>query len=146
MEEIYKRLPAGRAFGTWPNDWAAIHEMAVRSLEARILAARGDLAAGIRQWRAAVAAEDRMHYHEPPDWYFPMRESLGAALIEKGQLPDAERVFRKDLVRNPSNPRTLFGLVKTLEVEGRRIDADHFRQLFDLAWKGDKNQVRIEDF
>src|ERR1022692_305519 len=146
MEEIYKRLPLGRAFGMLPNDWAALHEMATYSLEARIMAARGDLADAIRQWRAAVAAEDRMHYHEPPDWYFPMRESLGAALLRNGQLPQAEQVFRKDLSQNPSNPRTLFGLDKTLEAEGRKIDADHFRQLFDLVWKGDKNQLRIEDF
>jgi tetratricopeptide (TPR) repeat protein len=146
MEETYKGLPSGRAFGTLPNEWAVIHEMAARALDARILADRSDLGGAIRQWRKAVAAEDQMNYHEPPDWYYPMRESLGAALLRNKQLREAEQVFRNELVQNPSNPRALFGLYKTLEAEGKTKEAERFRQLFTQVWKGDHSELRIQDF
>ena len=145
MEQVYKELPPGPAFGM-TNDWSTMHNMAAHSLNARISAARGDFASAADQWRTAIAAEDDMHYHEPPDWYYPMRESLGAALLRGGQLAEAEKAFREDLDRNPRNPRSLFGLWKTLEAEQKTADADWVRQAFEAAWKGGANQLRIEDF
>ena len=41
-------------------------------------------AAGDRGLEAAVAAEDKVGYGEPPDWLFPTREGLGAALMRAG--------------------------------------------------------------
>ena len=73
-------------------------------LDARIVAAASDAAIALAQ---AVAAEDALTYNEPPDWYYPVRESLGAALLRAGRPAEAEAVFRDDLVRNPRNPRSL---------------------------------------
>jgi Flp pilus assembly protein TadD len=129
-----------------PNDWTAIREIATNTLDARIVAARGDMTGAIRRWRAAVAAEDKMHYHEPSDWYYPSRESLGAALLRNKQLLEAEQVFKKDLVKNPLNPRSLFGLCVTLERERNFLRARKYRQSFELIWKGDTNELHIEDF
>ena len=86
------------------NDWSTIHEVAAHSLSARISAAQGNVAEGVEHWRAAVAAQDQMRYDEPTDWYYPVRESLGAALLRAGQAEEAEKVFREDLTRNPRNP------------------------------------------
>jgi tetratricopeptide (TPR) repeat protein len=146
MEQIYKDLPAGPAFGMMPNSWSAMQDMASRSLEARISVARGDFAGAAEHWRAAITAEDNMRYHEPPDWYYPMRESLGAMFFRSGKFADAEKVFREDLDRNPRNPRSLFGLWKTLDAERKPAEADLVRRIFDASWKGGADQLRMEDF
>jgi hypothetical protein len=146
MEQVYKELTPGKEFGMMPNDWSTIHEMAGDALSARIAVARGDNAAAIAEWRAAITVEDHMVYHEPADWYYPVRESLGATFLRAGQPAEAEKVFRDDLSRNPRSPRSLFGLWKALEAEQKPVDADWARRSFETAWRGTANQLRIEDF
>jgi len=146
METIYKQIPAGLAFGMMYNDWSTIHDLAVGALDARIAAARGDLLSAIKKWKAAVSVQDHMNYDEPPDWYYPVRESLGAALLRSGQAAEAEEVFRDDLRKNPRNPRSLFGLWKSLEVQKKISDAQWVRASFDAAWKDGSPQPRIGDF
>jgi tetratricopeptide (TPR) repeat protein len=146
MEQIYKDLPPGRAFGMMPNDWSTMHDMAAGALNARIALAHGDFSAAVEKWRAAIVVEDHMVYHEPPDWYYPMRESLGAAFLLAGQPAEAEKVFRDDLSRNPRSPRSLFGLWKAMEAEQKPADADWARRSFEAAWRGTANQLRIEEF
>lgn len=136
MEAAFKNLPAGPAFGMLYNDWSTVHALAADTLAARIAGAQGDRAAAIEKWRAAVAEQDQMHYDEPQDWYYPVRESLGAALLENGQVTEAEQVFREDLQRNPRNPRSLYGLWKSLEEQKRDVDAAWVKASFESAWKG----------
>lgn len=146
METLFEHLPAGKAFGMLSNDWATINEIAVNSLNARIMDARGNLTGSIRLWRTAVATEDRMRYHEPSDWYYPSRESLGSALLRNNQWLEAEKVFKEDLIKNPSNPRSLFGLSSALEREKNWREARKYRQSFQSTWKGSPNKLRIADF
>jgi hypothetical protein len=86
-----------------------------------------------------------MRYNEPADWYYPMRESLGAALLRSGQPAEAEKVFREDLARNPRNPRSLFGLWKSLEAE-KSSDAAWLKASFEAAWKGKQGELSLENF
>ena len=86
-----------------------------------------------------------MDFDDVPDWYYPIRESLGAALLKDKQAIEAEQVFREDLSRNPRNPRSLFGLCKALEAQQKAYEAGLVRQSFEAAWKG-REQPRIEDF
>jgi tetratricopeptide (TPR) repeat protein len=144
MEQAFSRLPEGRAFGTFFNDWSTLHSLAVDTLSARFAAARGEADAAIGHWRHAVAIEDQLNFDDVPDWYYPIRESLGAALLRNQQAPEAEQVFREDLRRNPRNPRSLFGLSKALEAQQKVYEADLVRQSFEAAWKG-KERPRIED-
>jgi tetratricopeptide (TPR) repeat protein len=146
MEEEYKQIPAGPAFGMLFNDWGTIHDLASNTLDARIAAARGDLPGAIEHWRAAVAVQDKSNYNEPPDWYYPVRESLGAALLRNGHAAEAEAVFREDLRRNPRNPRSLFGLWKSLDAQKRTVDADWVKASFGAAWKGSPDGPRLADF
>ena len=121
MERAFSRLPEGRAFGTFFNDWSTLHTLAVDTLSARIAQANGDAGTAISHWRHAVAIEDQMNFDDVPDWYYPIRESLGAALLGNQQAPEAEQVFRQDLTRNPRNPRSLFGLCKALEAQQQNL-------------------------
>lgn len=103
-------------------------------LAGRIAAARGDLAGAIEQYRSAVDAEDALAYDEPPTWYYPVRETLGAALVAHGDAAEAEKVFRKDLEYNPRNGRSLFGLWKSLEARGRKTEAARAAADFRRVW------------
>jgi tetratricopeptide (TPR) repeat protein len=104
-------------------------------LAARIACAKKDNAGEIRLLQDAVATQDALNYGEPPDWPFPVRESLGAALLEAGQPQEAEKVFRADLERNPRNPRSLFGLHASLKAQDRTYDAELVQRQFQEAWK-----------
>jgi tetratricopeptide (TPR) repeat protein len=115
-------------------------------LDARVAAGRGDTAAAIQSWQRAVAAQDRLVYHEPPPVYYPVRESLGAALHRAGRLAEAEAVFREDLTRNPRNARSLFGLWQTLAALNRGQQADAAKRTFDAAWTGSDTTLSLDDF
>ena len=104
-------------------------------IEARIAAAKGQKDEAIAHWEKAVEIQDTLNYHEPADWYYPVRESLGAALLLAGKLVDAESVFRGDLRQNPRNPRSLFGLKETLRAQGKEADAAWVDRQFKEAWK-----------
>src|SRR5204862_8051425 len=67
--------------------------------------------------RAAVAAEDSLHYDEPPACYAPMRQYLGAAYLKINRPAEAEAVYREDLARNPQNGWSLYGLAQALHTE-----------------------------
>ena len=109
-------------------------------------AARADHDRAITLWQQAVAAADQLPYDEPPVWFYPVRESLGAAQLAAGRAPDAERTFRDDLVKHPRNARSLFGLQAALARQGREADAALVKQEFDAAWKNADSKLTIEDF
>ena len=91
-----------------------------------------------------MAASDKIAYDEPPVFFYPVRESLGAALLQSGNAADAERVFREDLVKHPRNARSLFGLYESLAKQGKATDAAWVKRAFDEAWKDADTQLTIE--
>jgi tetratricopeptide (TPR) repeat protein len=113
-------------------------------LDARIAAANGSLPDAIRLWTSAVAAADKLPYDEPPIFFYPVRESLGAALLLNGRAEEAERVFRVDLARHPQNARSLFGLHESLVKQGKNADAEWVQRAFDEAWKDADTTLTIE--
>lgn len=130
------RVPASALFGGTGLDSAThVLGLATAVLDARLAWARGRKADAIRQWRAAVATADTVPYDEPPVFFYPVRESLGAALLLSGDAAAAERVFRDDLLRFPKNPRSLFGLQAALARQGKQADAAEVQREFDTAWK-----------
>jgi len=118
------------------NKTKDILKIAEYVLGARIAQAKKENDDAISQLREAVAVQDTLKYDEPQDWFYPVRESLGAALLMSGDQAGAEQVFRDDLERNPRNPRSLFGLEQALKGQGREYDATFVRKQFDASWKG----------
>jgi tetratricopeptide (TPR) repeat protein len=112
-------------------------------LGAKIAMARKDYTQAISLLTAAVAIQDTLKYGEPPDWFFPVRESLGAALLINGDAAAAEKVFRTDLDRNPRNPRSLYGLQQALKAQNKDYDAGFVEAQFRDSWKG--GEVKVED-
>ncbi|MGH9219268.1 MAG: tetratricopeptide repeat protein, partial [Vicinamibacterales bacterium] len=117
------------------NPAADVMTVAVADLTARIAEAKADTAGAIAAFNAAIAAEDKLGYNEPPDWLIPERERLGALLLKAGRHAEAERVFRADLVKNVGNPRSLYGLYRSLEGQ-KKTDAAEAKASFDKAWVG----------
>jgi hypothetical protein len=117
------------------NAVADVTAVAIADLGARIADAKGDTAAAIKGFTAAIAAEDRLGYNEPPDWLMPERERLGALLLKLGRHAEAEQVFRADLARNVGNPRSLYGLYRALEGQKKNA-ATETKASFDKAWSG----------
>lgn len=128
-----------------PSRLRGLDDLLLATLKARIATARGKSGAAIADWRRAVKVEDTLPYREPPVWY-PVRESLGAALLLAGQPASAEIVFRADLANNKKNPRSLFGLSKALAAQGKNVAAAQEWQLFLQGWKGDPKTLNLRDF
>jgi tetratricopeptide (TPR) repeat protein len=114
-------------------------------LGAKIAIARKDMAGAIARLREAVDTQDSLKYGEPPDWFFPVRESLGVTLLMSGDAGGAERVFREDLYRNPRNPRSLFGLAAALKAQGNDYGAGLVQTQYEASWKGGPSALTIDD-
>ena len=93
--------------------------MAVPLVQARIAAAEHRTDDALAALRQAVAAEDRLAYNEPPDWFVPSRQVLGALLLQAGKPADAEKIYREDLQRNAANGWSLHGLAAALKAQGK---------------------------
>jgi tetratricopeptide (TPR) repeat protein len=145
MEATYSDIVPSQMFGMLFHDWSSEYNVADYALNARILAALGRSQKALASWKKAVAEQDQMEFHEPPGWYYPVRESLGSALLRSGLAKEAGKVFREDLERNPNNPRSLFGLAKSLAAQHDEAEANEMLRRFRAAWKG-KEIPRIEDF
>lgn len=122
------------------NDVMAV---AAHVIEARIAAAKGNNDEAVAHWKAAVEKEDALNYMEPADWYYPVRESLGAALLKSGNAMEAEKVFREDLQNNQRNPRSLFGLAESLKAQKKAEDAAWVERQFKAAWKDADTKLEI---
>ena len=138
-------VPPGTLFNLNPS--ATILAVAGHVLDARIAASRGDTIAAIEAWRRAVEAEDTLAYNEPPDWFYPTRESLGAALLRAKRYENADLVFREDLERNPNSGRSLWGRWQTLRAsDGDVPNTQVVRRRFQDAWNDADTALRLEDF
>jgi tetratricopeptide (TPR) repeat protein len=127
------------------NKTKDILKIAQNVLGAKIALAKKDNALAISMLTTAVAVQDTLKYGEPPDWFFPVRESLGGVLLMNGDAAGAEKVFRADLDRNPRNPRSLFGLQQALKAQDRNYDAGFVETQFKAAWKGGATALKIDD-
>jgi len=116
------------------NSAAALLRLAGHLLNAQIAAGRGrtDEAAG--HFQKALAEEAQLHYDEPPGWFFPVRQSMGAVLLRAGRVADAEKAYREDLERNPENGWSLFGLAKCLRARKADAEAAEVERRFEKAW------------
>ena len=114
-------------------------------LGAKIASVKKDTESSVAKLRDAVAIQDKLNYGEPPDWFYPVRETLGGALLMSGDAAGAEKVFREDLDRNPRNPRSLFGLQQSLVRQKRDYDAGFVQREFESSWKGQSMRLKVED-
>ncbi|HEX4948510.1 MAG TPA: hypothetical protein VFZ34_17685, partial [Blastocatellia bacterium] len=143
FSSLVKSLPGETPFGL--NPAKDVLTVAEHVLTARIAWAEGNKAAAIEAFRQGVAAQDALNYDEPPGWYYPVRESLGAALLLNGNATEAEKVFRADLEYNPRNGRSLLGLLESLKAQGKTDAARWVETEFKTAWKNADVALKVEN-
>jgi tetratricopeptide (TPR) repeat protein len=146
LAKILEQTPPEEPFAMSSNKTRDVFEIAADVLSAKLSMSRGQKSQAIAQFREAVAIQDGLKYSEPPSWFYPLRESLGAALFLNDQAPEAEQTFRDDLQRNPRNPRSLYGLLTALRSLGKSHDAEFVQAELDAAWKGDLQQLDLRNF
>lgn len=140
FKTIREELPADAQFGV--NPAAKILDVAAEVLAARMAA---DGTAAITHWTKAVELEDALQYGEPPDWYYPIRESLGAALLRNKQAEEAEKVFREDLRRHRRSGRSLYGLALALKARSKDRETALVHQEFERSWRS-QEQLNIDQY
>jgi tetratricopeptide (TPR) repeat protein len=95
-------------------------------------------------YRKAITIESKIPYQEPPYWYYPVRQSLGAALFLAGRYDEASQTFRDALAQAPHNGWALYGLARSETARGRKLEAAAARQAFTKAWMGENGWLRME--
>ena len=121
-----------------------VGRIAAHVLRARIAQAGNDLDGAIRELQAAVEIQDTLPYMEPPYWYYPLRQTLGALLLLKGDTQAARDAFRESLARTPNNAWSLYGLKTTFERQGMVTEAREAEKYLARAWSGDRKRLDLQ--
>ncbi len=122
LEAVLQSVPPDRTVAFFFRSKNML-QLAANLLAGEIAAKAGDYTSAERLLRAAVTEQDSHWFTEPPPWYFPVRQSLGAVLLQAGRAGDAEQVYREDLRRNPGNGWSLYGLAQSLRAQGKTAEA-----------------------
>jgi tetratricopeptide (TPR) repeat protein len=132
-----------KPFEAWNIPAKDVTRIAAHVLRARIKQAGKDLDGAIKELEAAVALQDALPYMEPPYWYYPVRQSLGALLALKGEHQRARDTFRDSLARSPNNGWALYGLKQTYAAEGRKKEAAEVEKYLARAWSGERKRLDL---
>lgn len=104
-------------------------------LSGEIAAKNKDYNTAINHLKKAVELEYTLRYDEPPTWFYPCSQNLGAVLIEAGKYAEAEKVYLKNLEDVPENGWALFGLHQSVLKQNRLDEAAEIQKRFNKAWK-----------
>ncbi|MEO8400779.1 MAG: tetratricopeptide repeat protein [Gammaproteobacteria bacterium] len=107
------------------------HEVLLATLADR----QGNENATLKHLKSAKKIQHAMGYHEPPDWYFPMKEILADAYLKWGHPKEAIALYHQDLEQYPQNGWALYGLAKALRKVGENQKADRVEREFKTVWK-----------
>jgi tetratricopeptide (TPR) repeat protein len=110
----------------------------------RIAQASGNLQEAISAFREATAIEDRLAYMEPPFWYYPVRQSLGAALLAAGEADEARMMFEASLKAAPNNGWALFGLEAVHRAKGDPEGAAAIERRLAKVWAGPRTILSLD--
>ncbi len=128
--------PTMKQFSVWDINYGdKLLGIASAVVEAEIAAARKSWEPAIAALRRAVEMEDSLRYDEPSTWHHPVRQILGAVLLEAGKPKEAEEAYRQDLLEYPENGWSLFGLHLALKAQGKTFESEKLKGRFDLAFK-----------
>jgi tetratricopeptide (TPR) repeat protein len=111
----------------------------------RVAQAQGDFNAAGGQFEQAASIQDALPYTEPPYWYYPVRQSLAAALLQAGRLAEAEDQFLLALKRAPANGWSYFGLTQLYKQRGEAAAAEKAEADLARTWVGDRQLLQISN-
>lgn len=110
-------------------------EIAKSLLRGEMAYRAGDAANAVLAFEEAVTLQDALPYTEPPFWYYPTRQSLGAALLASDRVAEAQAIFEADLEQYPMNGWSMFGLAEALRRQGDEAGAEQITARFETVWQ-----------
>lgn len=128
----------------WAIPVRPVLEVAHAVVFARIAQAEGDNTAAIGHWRKAAGTEDTIPYMEPPFWYYPVRQSLGAALLKDGKPEEAEREFTAALEHARGSAWALYGLEQAAKARGDAGAQSKAASELSKTWRGTPDFLNLE--
>jgi len=132
------------AFAAWGIPAKDVGRIAAHVLRARIAQAANDLDGAVRELQSAIAIQDTLPYMEPPYWYYPIRQTLGAVMLLKGDAQGARDAFRESLAKTPNNSWSLYGLKQTFEKQGLAAEAREVDKYLVRAWSGERRRLDLQ--
>lgn len=132
------------AFTAWGIPAKDVARIAAHVVRARIAQNTKDLDGAVKELQAAAAIQDSLPYTEPPYWYYPVRQTLGAMLLLKGDARAARDAFRESLSKTPNNAWSLYGLKTTFERQGMKAEAAEAEKYLARAWSGDRKRLDLQ--
>lgn len=127
--------------GVPAGDLLMLAELVARG---RFAYAQGRLDEAITFYRRAAEIEASIPYQEPPYWYYPVKQSLGAALFRAGRHAEASDAFRGALAQTPNNGWVLYGLGRSEAAQGHKLEAAAANKALSKAWIGDARWLRMD--
>ena len=118
--------------------------LAQHVMRGRLAFAEGDFTAAAEYFRKAQAIENTIPYQEPPYWYYPVGQSLGAALLAGGKAAEARDAFHQALLVAPGNGWALWGLARSEAALGHKLEARAAEAALDRAWLGDRRLLTLD--
>lgn len=135
-------LAALTGVGIPAND---VMKIAEHVLQGRMAQAKGDANAAVGEFEKAATLQDSLNYMEPPYWYYPVRQSLAAALVQAKRYDAAAEQFRRSLMRAPNNAWSYYGLVELHKARGDAIAMGKAEELLNQSWVGDRALLRLSN-
>lgn len=120
LENVKKIQPTEEIAG---NPASQIFKLAELVLNATINRKNNNLPASIEDLQKAIYIQDRLNYDEPPPWYIPVREELGATYLLQQRWKDAADTFQEALTKLRCNGRLLYFLALSLKAQQKVTDA-----------------------
>jgi tetratricopeptide (TPR) repeat protein len=127
-------------------DFSALKEVGIPAVDAlklartvvegRIAQAQGNFTNAIKHFEYAAALQDGLPYTEPPYWYYPVRQTLAAALLQARRFDEAEHQFKRALERAPNNGWSYYGLAELYKAQGNADNARKFEEKLAKTWVG----------
>ena len=134
MSGIMESVPDTMSWGFRRHTQHDLLQVARGILEGEIHAAHDNYDQAVKTLLVAAAVEDGLSYDEPEPWPIPVRQVLGAVLLEAGRPAEAEAAYAEQLDHHEENGWSLFGLAQSLEAQGKMDEASAVWARFEQAW------------
>jgi tetratricopeptide (TPR) repeat protein len=111
----------------------------------RVAQGKGDKSGAVVQFEQAANLQDALPYTEPPYWYYPIRQSLAAALLQAGRYTEAKQQFELALRRAPANGWSYYGLAELHKARGDAVGMRKAQANLAKTWIGDRKLLQISN-
>ena len=134
LQEIAEDPALEELLANYMNPSSSVIPIAIHVLSGEMAAAQGQIAKAIGLLEKGIEYEEQLIYSEPTAWHIPVRQNLGAVLLQAGMASEAQKIYEDDLEINRENGWSLFGLYQSHLAQGNSQQASEYQKRFNNAW------------